>query len=99
MYEHRCLENIKKLNKSARKCDDKQQYKAIIEDSMVSTTERFDDKITMSSGTYVPVKELNTRKSLHQFSETLDVKPKTAVRWLCTAKSNHKVTISGSMFG
>ena len=31
MYEHRCLENIKELCKTSGKCDDKQQYKAIIE--------------------------------------------------------------------
>ena len=31
MYEHRCLENIKKLYKSDSKCDNQQQYKAILE--------------------------------------------------------------------
>ena len=31
VYEHRLLENIKKLYKSARKCDNQKQYKAIIE--------------------------------------------------------------------
>ena len=31
MYEHRCLENIKKLYKTAVKYDDQQQYKDIIE--------------------------------------------------------------------
>ena len=30
IYEHRCLENIKKLYKSDRKCDNQKQYKAII---------------------------------------------------------------------
>ena len=30
MYEHRCLENIKKLFKSAGKCENHSQYKAII---------------------------------------------------------------------
>ena len=33
MYEHRFLENIKKIYKSSGKCDDQQQYKAIIEAS------------------------------------------------------------------
>ena len=39
LYEHQCLENIKKLYKSAGKCDDKHQYKSILEAGMVSTTE------------------------------------------------------------
>ena len=47
MYEHRCLENIKKSYKSAGKCDYQQQYKAIIEAEMVSTTEGFIDNCPM----------------------------------------------------
>ena len=39
LYEHRCLENIKKLYKSAGKCDDQHQSKSIIEAAMVSTPE------------------------------------------------------------
>ena len=38
MYEHRFLENIKKLYKYAVKFDDQQPYKSIIEAAMVSTT-------------------------------------------------------------
>ena len=30
MYEHICLENIKKLYTSAEQCDDKKNYKVII---------------------------------------------------------------------
>ena len=37
IYEHKCLENIKKLYKQAGKCDDQQQFKDIIEAAMVST--------------------------------------------------------------
>ena len=44
----------------------------------------------MPSGTYVPVEQPNKRKPLHKFSETLDVKPKTSVHWLCAAKSKRK---------
>ena len=39
LYEHKCLENIKKLYKQAGKCDDQQQFKDILEDAMVSTPE------------------------------------------------------------
>ena len=37
LYEHICLENIKKLCKLAAKYDDQQYYKVIIEVVMVST--------------------------------------------------------------
>ena len=43
LYEHRCLENIKNVYPSAGKCDDQQQYKAIIEAEMVSTPEFFSE--------------------------------------------------------
>ena len=36
-------------------------------------------------------------KSIRQFSETLDVKPKTAVRKLCAAKSKRKSVRVGSV--
>ena len=36
---HMCLGNINKLYKSASKCYDQQQYKAILEASMVYTPE------------------------------------------------------------
>ena len=50
MYEHKYLENIKKLHKQAGKCDDQQQFKDIIEADMVSTPEGFTKKIL-----YLPV--------------------------------------------
>ena len=31
IYEHKCLENIKKLYKQSGKCDDQKQFKGIIE--------------------------------------------------------------------
>ena len=39
LFEHICLQNIKKLYKHALKCDDQQQFKDILEASMVSTPE------------------------------------------------------------
>ena len=47
IYEHRCLESNKKSYKSAGKCDYQQQYKAIIEAEMASTTEGFIDNCPM----------------------------------------------------
>ena len=55
-YEHRCLENIKKLYQSAGKCDDQQQYKSILESCMVSTPEFFSENRPMSYGPSVSIK-------------------------------------------
>ena len=58
----------------------------MIEEAILSTPELFTDNIPMPSVPSVPVKQHNQRKSLRQFSETLDEKPNTDVRWLCAAK-------------
>ena len=79
------------------KCDDQYQYKDIIESAMVSATEGFTDNSPISSGPSVPVKQPNVMKSHHKFSETLGVKPKIDVLWLCDAKSNLKSIIAFSM--
>ena len=39
IYEHKCLENIKKIYKQAGQCDDQQQFKYILEAGMVSIPE------------------------------------------------------------
>ena len=75
-----------KIYKSDGKCDHQQQYKAIIEKSMVSTPEGFTDNSPMYYVTSVTLKQPNSRKSLPQFSETLDVKPKTDAHRLCDSK-------------
>ena len=64
LYEHKCIENIKKLYKQAGKCDDQQQFKDIIEAAMVSTTEGFTDDSTISPMTSTPVKKPSVQKSL-----------------------------------
>ena len=53
LCEHRCLNNIKKLYKSAGKCD-----KVILESAMVSIPEGFTDNSSMS---YSP--SVNDKKS------------------------------------
>ena len=77
IYEHRCLENIKELYKSAGKCDDQQQYKAIVEAAKVSTPEVFNYNSPMSPIQYLTLKNPIARKLLCQFLDTLEVKPKT----------------------
>ena len=86
IYEHRCLENIKNLCKSSGKHDDQQQYKAILEAAMVSTTEIFTDNSPISSTQYGTLKKSSARKPLRQFLELLDVKHGTVLHMFCAAK-------------
>ena len=86
MYEHRCPENIKKLYKSSGKGDNQEQYKAICEAYMVSTSEGFTGNILISPGPYLSGKQPCAKKTLRQLYEVLDVNPKTVVRRLGAAK-------------
>ena len=96
MYEHRCLENIKRLYKTAGKCDDQQQYKDILEETMVSTTEVCTDNSHISPNQYEPTKNPSARKSLRPFLGSLDVKYNTAARGLGAAKSKCKAFRAGN---
>ena len=58
IYEHKCLENIKKLHKKAGKCDNQQKFKDILEAAMVYTLEGFTDNSPISPITSSPVKKL-----------------------------------------
>ena len=49
------METIQKLYKNYGKCDDQQQYKEIIEESIVSTIEGFINSVPMSPRQYVTV--------------------------------------------
>ena len=80
LYEHKCIENIKKLYRQGGKCDCQQQFKDIIEADMVSTPEVFPYDIHISPMTSTPVKKPSDRKSLCHFATVLDVKKKTATR-------------------
>ena len=64
---------------------------------MVSNTEVLTENSPMSPSQYVNVKNPSARKSTHQFSEALEVKPKIDVCGLGDAKSNHKAIRSDSM--
>ena len=48
IYEHKCLENIKKLYKQAGKCNYQKQIKDILEAAMVSTPEVFTNNSPIS---------------------------------------------------
>ena len=58
LYKHRCLENIKKLYKSAGKWDDQYKYRDIIESEMISTTEGFTENSLISPGPSITAKKI-----------------------------------------
>ena len=62
LFEHKYLQNIKKLYKHAGKCDEQQQFKDIIENTMVSTPEVFAGNSSRSSMTPTPVKKSSAIK-------------------------------------
>ena len=78
MYEHICIDNIKKIYKQAGKCDDQHQIKAILETAMICTPKGFTDNSPMLSITSVTVTQHNTTKLLFK---------KTVLSQLCDAKS------------
>ena len=74
--EHKCLENIKKLYKEAGKCDEKQQFKDILESDMFSTTEGFTNDSPISPMKSTPINKPCACKSLCLFTKILYVKKK-----------------------
>ena len=90
LYEHKCLENIKKLYKHAGKCDNQQQFKYILESDMVSTPEVFNDESPIYPMISTPVNKSSARKSLCLFTNILDVKKRTATRQVGADKSKSK---------
>ena len=79
-FEHRCMNNIKKIYQHAGKCDDQQKLKDILEADLLSTPEGFtyhSPNVRMPS---TPVKKPSARKSLCLFTNILDVKSTTDKR-------------------
>ena len=97
IFEHRWLQNIKKLYKHSGKCDNQQQFKDIFEAAMVSNPEGFTNNSPISPMTTPTIKKPSARKSLCLFTNILHVKKKTAIRWVRTAKSKCKVIKAGTM--
>ena len=92
MYNHICLENIKRLYKFSEKCYDQQQYRNIIEVSVVYIPERSTENSQIPSIQNVTFKNSSAIKPLCHFLYTLEFKPKTFVRRFCAAESNRKET-------
>ena len=76
LFEHKCLQNIKNLYKHSGKCDDQQQFKDIIEDTMVYNPEGFDNNSPRSPLKPIPVNKPSTSKSLCLFTIIIYVKKK-----------------------
>ena len=90
LYKHRCLLNINKLYTPTGKCEYQCQYKAMIESEIVPTPKGCTDNSTMTPNSSVSNKNSSARKLLHQFTETLDVKHKTAVCRFAAAKAKRR---------
>ena len=78
IYEHKCLKNTKILYKQAGKCDNQQQFKDILEATMVSNPELLIYNSPISSMKPTPVKKPSARKSLCMFTNILDVNKKNS---------------------
>ena len=90
LFEHKCIQNTKKLCKYRGKCDNQQQLKYILEAAMGSTPEGFTDNNPISPITQTACKEPSARKLLCLFTNILDVKNKTAICRVRSAELNLK---------
>ena len=88
-FEHRCMNNIKKIYQHAENCDDQQNLKDILEASLLYNPEGFIDNSPNVHIPSTPIKK-NTSKSLCLFTNILDVKPITAKRRFAAEKSRRK---------
>ena len=86
-FEHRCMNNIKKIYQHSGNCDDQQNLKDIIDAAILYTPEGVTDNSPNVYMTSTPVKKPSSRKSLCSFTNILDVQPKTAKRRFVAAKS------------
>ena len=78
------------------KCDDQQQYKAILELAMVSTTGGIIYNSTIAANTSENAKNPIARNSLNQFWELFNAKQITFVHWLGDTKIEHQAIITGN---
>ena len=96
LFEQICLQRIKKSYKHARKCEDQQQFKDVLEASMVSTIEVLTNNRPKYPCTPTTLNKPSARKSLYIFTNILDVKKKTAIRQVGAAKSKRKTIKAGT---
>ena len=80
LFEHRYLKNMKILYQHTGKCDDQEQFKDIIEATMVYTTEGFIDNSPRYPTTTTPVNKPSARKLLCLFNDILYVKKLLSIK-------------------
>ena len=84
------FEKLRYYKKSSGKCDNQQEYKAIVKAAIVSTPEVIAENIPLNMGRLGTTKKSSARKSLSPFFALLDVKQKTVVRILGASKTKCK---------
>ena len=89
-FEHKCLNNIKKIYQRAGNCDDQQNLKDILYAAVVPTPEVVTYDSLNAPMESTPVKKPSASKSLCLFTNIFDVKKKTAKRRIGDAKSKRR---------
>ena len=77
-FEHKFLNNIKKIHQHSGKFDDQKNIKDVLDSDMVSTPEEITYDSFSLPMTQTTVKKPSARKSLCLFTNIFDVKKKTA---------------------
>ena len=95
-FEHKYMNNIKKLYQYADKCDDQQNLKDILDATMVSTIKGVTYNSPNVPLTSTPVKKPSARKSLCLLTNIFNVKPKTEKRRIVAAKSKRRAMKVGT---
>ena len=91
------MNNIRNIYQHARKCDDQQNLKGIIDDEMFSNPEGVTDNISNVPMTSTPVKKSSAMKSLCFFTNILGVKLKIEKRRIVAAKSKRRAMKVGTI--
>ena len=97
LFEHKCLNDIKKVYQHTGKCDDQQTFKDILEAAMVSTLEEITDDSPSLPMTQTTFQKPNARKLLCLFTTIFDVKERTAICRVLDEKSTCIAIKSGSI--
>ena len=83
-FEHRCMNNTKKIYQHAGKCDHKKNFKDILEDALLSTPKSVTDNSPNVNMPSTPFKKLSARNHC-VYSQTywmLNLKQKNVVLWM-----------------
>ena len=86
-FEHKCWNNIKKIHQHDGMCDHQPKFKYILEAAMVSTPGEINDDSPNFPMTQTTVNKQSSGKSLRLLTNIFDVKKRTAISRVLTAKS------------